>query len=1048
METTVFQFYLTFFQFFRIFSIPLVKSPSERHTRHHLRQPLTSPARSHHAQSQPHAGYEWNIGKRLSEVNSHDNYHYAVTIISGTFNHLRKTIKVRNTIFTKQEKRVRPRMNSNSTYEDICSQLGYEQGLLTETNSSHSPIQNHLFIESKKLTEKFDAIYFKGNEPVIYVKLLSQFNEDEIITLHRKIWNQNRVPFLYIITPGELRIYNCFEKPANPELNENLDSDDRLIRHIKVAANLLEQINEFSKINIETGELWNSESVKKIKTESRVDFNLLENIKTARRELHENFKLSYSIIHNLIGRSIFILYLEDRGVINERFYDKFLSGGKTFFDIILNENALYELFSFLEVKFNGDLFPVTSDEKQTIRKIHLKYIYELFHGTNIQTGQTTLWRPYDFGIIPIELISAIYENFLRVENGEEYTSKHGAFYTSPNLVEFILNEILPWPSEKDHEYNFTVLDPACGSGIFLVESYRRLVERWIYCHNGNRIPPEVLKQILKKSIFGIDNKSDAIKVAAFSLYLALLDYLEPKTIWTEIKLPHLIHHSEREAKETNNLFPMDSFQMGPFENVKFDIIVGNPPWKRDNLPLHISEYLSEKGFGQEFAQAFLWRVRDFSENGKIALVGPSKILFNSERYDKNFRHEFFKKNYVEMVVNFSALRRKTGGNGKPLFISAIAPATVFFYRHNAPKDQKKTILYCTPKPSKTDLHNPNISIDSSEIKFLPREKCVSEDYIWKVAMWGTQRDFLLIEKLKQFSKLNSKILPCNRENTLITARGFQTSPRPELQKLNPELSDMSFIDASDVTRYWINPTKIVPMRISHFARFGCLKTYRGPHVLIKLGQSERNFCAAFTTVDCAFRDVISGITGAAGDTELMKSLTAYLNSSFSAYYLFLTTSSWGVERDKTLPNEIFDLPDIPFKLSDVERHEIANLFDKISDQLSQGEDETHPKIVDLKNKIDELIYSKLDLSKSDRFLIEDLLNNSLDFFQKGDKSISCSPVEQIDLEGYANTFCRTVNSILKFGGKTASATIFIGNSPLTLISIHYEKRSTLTIKKS
>ena len=136
---------------------------------------------------------------------------------------------------------------------------------------------------------------------------------------------------------------------------------------------------------------------------------------------------------------------------------------------------------------------------------------------------------YNFEFIPIQLISAIYEEFLH----QEESGKDGAYYTPPMLVDFMLNQTLP---RSDHDYKLRLLDPACGSGIFLVEAYRRLVERWRKA-NGRRPDSVELAAILKYSIFGVDIKLQALRVAAFSLYLAMLDYVQPKYIWMTVHFP-------------------------------------------------------------------------------------------------------------------------------------------------------------------------------------------------------------------------------------------------------------------------------------------------------------------------------------------------------------------------------------------------------------------------------------------------------------------------------------------------------------------------------
>lgn len=665
----------------------------------------------------------------------------------------------------------------------------------------------------------------------------------------------------------------------------------------------------------------------------------------------------------------------------------------------------------------------------------MKFIYEFFLGTQMLTLQRVLWRPYDFSVIPIELVSAIYEAFLHKEEGAGYISDNGAYYTPYPLVEFILNEVLPWPSETDHRYDFRILDPACGSGIFLVDAFRRLVARWKFGNKKNKIPDHELKNILASNIYGIDINPDAIKVAAFSLYLALLDYLEPKTIWEDFKFPYLVYQPNNPTRGGKNLFPLDTFlENAPFEKNNYDIVIGNPPWKRDDLPENISNYCRKLGFAQEMAQAFLWRARDFSSHGKIALLATSKILFNNESPDQHFRHEFIEKNYVEMIINFSALRKSKGDTGRQLFVSAVGPASVFFFSVNTPEKPKSSILYCTPKPTRIDNALPGITIDASELKFLPREKCRVSDKIWKVAMWGTQRDLEIVERFLSVKDIKSYI---DELEGWHQGRGFNTPGTGPYE--DEDIAKMPFMPTTYVIRYWLNGTELKKVGDKMFHRIGAKETYYAPHILIKEGQHNKRFCTAFADFDCAFRYAVSGISAKTEDKMLLKALTAYLNSSFASYLLFLTASTWGIERERVYPTEVLALPGIPFQMSEEYVSELANKVDTIGELMSSGVTEIDARISEIEGEIDQIIYDCLDLSASERYLIDDVLQYSLDFFQEGEKSKACDMVDIGDLEEYAKTFCATVNSILQFGEMWAIPTVYDGDVPLRLVSICFDR---------
>lgn len=133
---------------------------------------------------------------------------------------------------------------------------------------------------------------------------------------------------------------------------------------------------------------------------------------------------------------------------------------------------LYTLFKRLGSDFNGDLFSDDLDEEsQSILSRHLEILEMFLCGTDVITGQRAFW-PYDFSMIPIETISAIYEHFLQAEDPEQ-KRRSGAFYTPRFLADVTLDIAL---DGTDTLLGKRFLDPACGSGIFLVGLFSRLAE--------------------------------------------------------------------------------------------------------------------------------------------------------------------------------------------------------------------------------------------------------------------------------------------------------------------------------------------------------------------------------------------------------------------------------------------------------------------------------------------------------------------------------------------------------------------------------------------
>ena len=108
--------------------------------------------------------------------------------------------------------------------------------------------------------------------------MLTDIDKEKINEIHRWVWNQNKVPFIFVITPLEIRIYNGYEEPANPENLDELDSSTRLLRRVNFLSDSLDNLNEFSKIFLNTGYFWKSDIGRAIHSTERVDQKLIRNI--------------------------------------------------------------------------------------------------------------------------------------------------------------------------------------------------------------------------------------------------------------------------------------------------------------------------------------------------------------------------------------------------------------------------------------------------------------------------------------------------------------------------------------------------------------------------------------------------------------------------------------------------------------------------------------------------------------------------------------------------------------------------------------------------
>ena len=589
--------------------------------------------------------------------------------------------------------------NTGRGYNDIIGDLG-----------DHSVPEG--WVQRPRFNEKGDV----PGPPVQFVSIKSFSNNGElrrIAAIQHKAWNYRKVILLFALSETEIRIYNCYEKPTyikgGDDINLKLNNAELLCYDTTSSdvdtLNILVEI--FSRIGVDNGLLWTKqpEIRKKIDLQNRIDAYLVKSLIETAKALEKD-GLNKKVIHSLLMRSLFILFLEDKGVANEAgLYTKIKSDCSSYFDILNSKEATYKLFL-------SDKLPISKSN-----------------------------------------------------------------------------------------YNVKILDPACGSGIFLVESYKRLIKRWKKANNTNKISFEKLKNLLLDNIYGIEIDETAIKVAAFSLYLALIDELDPKTLWieTNYQLPYLIFDSEDTniKNQGRNIWRKDTIgEVDTHLFPKVDLIIGNPPFGTKNLPQTIKEYCSKYKFSNEYVLPFIHKSVEFCPTGEIALIFNSKVLTNTQKPYQNFRKWLFNSNYVEKVYNLSIFRKAPKHFGGQLFASVVGPVSIVYFQHIAPETISEIIEYWVPKTYIKSSIVDGVVIDNSDIKELPRTKCLNPNSkIWKVALWGNFNNFRLLKKLQKTTLKDY----FDKTDNWIYGRGLNADSD------NPDFVPNQLIKTECIERYFTAP---------------------------------------------------------------------------------------------------------------------------------------------------------------------------------------------------------------------------------------------------
>lgn len=861
---------------------------------------------------------------------------------------------------------------------------------------------------SDEVVKKLDIIkpdaYFVFNaQPYILFFDLSQgderHNEDSI---HKQVWSFDNSPLIFIVKETEIEIFNSF----------SFDKKQNRLQEIRLSTS--ERNERFSFWNLQSGECWKwlqEEHYKTTIQKRRVNQKLFENIKLVRETLtfdNQDTPLTEDEANILILRLIFVRYLIDRNVRMDTEYisgDTILARRKSFSDLIQKPRKLNQFFTQLNDKFNGVLF---KDIKLQITKDQATYLSWVFNTQSIPgqkdlfEGQDFYFEIFDFSIIPVEVISGIYESLI----SEETRNEQSAVYTPAFLVDYILGETVDKYLNRTKGSECKIFDPSCGSGIFLVQSYRRMVdaEKKLY---GNRIKKSRLKELAQNNLFGIDLNAQALKVTCFSIYIAILDYQDPKTILDNFHFPRLIDE---------NLFAVDFFEQSVdhplnnlIKNISFDFILGNPPWKKDKSVAHLnwinstSIYSKKVDGGIEIAQSFLLRTKEFmNERTVSALIVTSMVFYNVSTTSKEFKNSFLSTFCLDRFFDLSPVRRL-------IFEEKSSPASIVSYRLANGNNYKKNIVRHTSVKSNIFLkYFKTLIVEKFDQKKIQQIHFIENEWMFKVALYGNTLDFTFLKRLETNKK---KLLDVFDGKKIFKGAGIHKGTKDKYESFEPIIGK-TIIENSEIQKYYsISPTSKVISKAESYIKSGREEgLFNGKQILIKeQAKNESEIVVSLTDNSYVIR---SGVFSLSTETEidLLRCIYAYLITDIYEYFVFITSGSWGVS---TRPQIRLDDEYLTFPFIDPSKRvkeQLAVLVDEFTapavafyQDFTLG---TYPISLNALERINEVVNCLYGINGFEKDLVNYVLGVSRYQFQESKQAIFSRKVDadRTTLLEYADVF--------------------------------------------
>lgn len=859
-------------------------------------------------------------------------------------------------------------------------------------------------------------------------------SEKTLQEAHRLAWNFSYAPLLITIEPDLVRAWSCCEEP--PAANENNPLKAQInkfeLKTSKSHGNLSSQAaRSLHWVQLVSGQYF-KENESRFKRDHCADYLLLENLKGVRQKLL-NKGLDQDICHDLVARIIFVQFLFhrkdskgrpalDATRLNRLYEERVLSARyEELAKILANYDDSYALFQWLNNKFNGDLFPgkaQTEEERQVEWRLekanvspeHLSLLADFVSGKiEVGSGQMSLWPQYSFDAIPIEFISSIYETFVG--------KKKGVVYTPGYLVDFILDGVLPW---NDENWDVKVLDPACGSGIFLVKAYQRLIHRWKKANHPQEPKTEVLRGLLERNLFGVDIDPHAVRVASFSLYLAMCDAIDPRHYWDQVRFPRL-----RERRlVASDFFADDKTGFRTDEDKgTYDLVIGNAPWGRNSVTQSSSKWNKrpennwEVTYG-DVGPLFLPKAAALlKKSGYVSMLQPAMaLLFNQIDSARGYRKRLFEEYNVDEILNLSALRFG-------LFSKAISPACIITMKAHPPTGEP--LSYICPKPIFNSTEEYRVTIEPRDINYVYPHEAAEESLVWTVLMWGGRRDLAFIRTLLTLNNLENYEKAGSIVSRQGIIRGDRTKPQNKIigRKIldTKEFPKNTFVTIKATSL----PENIDPSTDSRASTN--FEAFSLPQLIVKQGwqQKHRRFHAALIDSDKTIGAILcskSYVSIHCKNAKILRSAWLSLNSKLAVYFLRLTSGRFCSYRPE--PN-VQDLLNIPIAEPE------SNLLENIESY----------------DDVDSRIKEALGVKESEWVLVEDLFDYTLpDFGTDNNTSAyaltrkSSNNNNETILENYCHSFLKVLRA--GFGENIkVSATIFQeqkASLPVRMVAVHFD----------
>ncbi len=759
--------------------------------------------------------------------------------------------------------------NESSTRQEYIDPffraLGWDVGNQDGRSEAEKEVKVEVSIRVDEARKAPDYGFYHNGELQFFVEAKKpsvdlKYGTNAAFQIRRYAWSTRKIALSLLTDFEELAIYDCRPEPvagdsaATARLNyyyytdyaEKWDEIAALFSREAVAANSLESYtaglkNQKGIITVDAAFLKLIEQWREL---------LAKNL--ARRNANLSQRELNSAVQATIDRIIFLRFCEERDIEP---YEQLKNQ--------VGREGLYErlgeIFKRADARYNSGLFHLADKNSPdgwmlnlVIDDAPLKEIIEKLYYP----------APYAFKAIPVEILGQVYEQFLgkvitlspsheaSIEEKPEVRKAGGVYYTPGYIVEYIVKNTVGKLLEgqtPDQAARLKILDPACGSGSFLLGAYQFLLDwylAWYVGHNptehnkkkrirstgsGWQLTTDEKKRILLNNLYGVDIDTQAVEVTKLSLLLKMVEDESGATQQLQLLQERLLPDLDNNIKCGNSLIGPDIYegqlvfpdfeeqlrinvfdwQSGfpeVFKQGGFDAVIGNPPYIRMESFKGLKTYLKAKYDCHDersdlYAYVIERSAKLLKNQGHFGMIVSNKFI--RANYGKPLR-DFLRLNVaIEQIVDFAGL---------PVFEGATVRTLVLLAKRESKTEGN--LLYTPPASIENFNFLASGSISVSQITDTLSYNIPYSALNQPIWSFSKQDEDELMVKLKKDSQLltqytNGQV--CRGVVSGLTeAFVIEGETKEKILKENPEAAEIikPFLNGRDVRRYLVEPKNL------------------------------------------------------------------------------------------------------------------------------------------------------------------------------------------------------------------------------------------------